>query len=215
MKSHLVMAGRMKGFCRRLSIALLIFAVIFGVFSWGGASGEAVRKGVDYLLTKHYDFSGYKETARQVFRWAPDLSALGIKPRQDLDVEVTAPGKFPDLPVSGKLARGFGWQKDSSGWPCFYSDIELSAAKGAPVRAVLAGKVVRVEADKELGKFIVIEHEGDRATLYGRLAETGVQAGEDVAQGQVIGTVADTLLRFQLREGDRLVDPLSSLMEQG
>lgn len=204
---------RIRGFCIRLVIALLIFGIIFGISASGGAPGRTVRIGVNYLLTKDYDFSGYEKHIRKAFKWVPDLPALGIKPKGGLEVEVSTPGKLPDLPVSGKLARWFGWQKDASNWPCFYGNIELAVAKGSPVRAVLPGKVVRVETDKRIGRVIVIEHDHDCATLYGRLGETGVKPGQEVAQGQVIGTAADTLFNFQLREGDRLVDPISRLQE--
>lgn len=210
MTRNFFMSRRIKGFCWRLAVALLIFVMIFGISALGGASGQTVRSCVNYLLTENYDLSGFKKT---LFQWAPDLPTLGIKPKRNLDVEVSTPGKLPDLPVSGKLVRGFGWQKDESNWPCFYDNIELAVAKGALVRAVLPGKVVRVGTDKNLGKFVVIEHNHDCATLYGGLGEIGVKPGQDVVQGQVIGTTADTLFYFQLREGDRLVDPISRLQQ--
>jgi murein DD-endopeptidase MepM/ murein hydrolase activator NlpD len=149
----------------------------------------------------------------KAFKWAPKLPTLGSKPKQDLDVEVSTPGKLPDLPVSGKLVRGFGWQKDSSNWPYYSEGIELAVTEGTLVRAVFPGKVISVMADTKIGKVILIEHDHDCATLYGRLGETGVKAGQEVVQGQVIGTAADTLFYFQLREGERLVDPILRLQQ--
>ncbi len=206
-------AHRIRGFCLRLAAALLIFGIVLGISASGGAPGRAVRSGVNYLLTKNYDFSGYKKSMGKAFKWAPKLPTLGSKPKQDLDVEVSTPGKLPDLPVSGKLVRGFGWQKDSSNWPYYSEGIELAVTEGTLVRAVFPGKVISVMADTKIGKVILIEHDHDCATLYGRLGETGVKAGQEVAQGQVIGTAADTLFYFQLREGERLVDPISLLQQ--
>ncbi|HHV34529.1 MAG TPA: M23 family metallopeptidase [Syntrophomonadaceae bacterium] len=213
MRRNSIVASRIRGFYRRLVVALLIFGMIFGISIFGGAPGQAVRNGVNYLLTKNYDFSGRERSIEKALKWVPDLSRLGIKPKRDLDVEVSTPGKLPDLPVSGRLVRGFGWQRDASNWLYFHEGIELAVTKGTIVRAVLPGKVVRVETDKRIGKVLVIEHDHDCATLYGRLGEAGVKTGQEVVQGQVIGTTEDTLFYFQLRDGDKLVDPTSRLQQ--
>jgi hypothetical protein len=89
-------AHRIRGFCLRLAAALLIFGIVLGISAVGGAPGRAVRSGVKYLLTKNYDFSGYKKSMGKAFKWAPKLPTLGSKPKQDLDVEVSTPGKLPD-----------------------------------------------------------------------------------------------------------------------
>lgn len=202
---------RIKGFCCRLAVALIIFVAVLGVSGLGGSAGQTTRHGVNYLLTKDYDLGRYKKKIEEVIKQVPDLTALNKK--RPLDVEVNAPGKLPDLPVSGKLVRGFGWQNDANNWPRYHGGIELSVAKGALVRAVLPGKIVLVETDKTLGKIVVIEHDHDCATLYGRLGDVGVKPVQEVAQGQVIGSTADTLFHFQLREGERLVDPISRLQQ--
>ena len=104
-----------------------------------------------------------------------------------------APQKQTGLPVNGKLARGFGWQKGSDGWPRFSDGVELQVDKGAPVRAVLPGQVSRVFSDPTLGTVVVVDHSDQLATLYGRLDAVGVQSGQQVDQGQVLGTVAGKL----------------------
>jgi len=195
-----------KWFCIRLAVAVLIFALIIGVLDSAGVQGRLAREMVDYILTEHYDLS-------ELFQSAWDRIAAG---KRGINVEVTAPLKssfplLPDLPVSGKLKKGFGWQQDSSGWPRFSEGIEISVQDGALVRAVLPGQVDRVAADKYLEKIIVIKHGEGSFTLYGRMGETGVKQGQEVVQGQVIGTVAGTVFHFELREGDILVDPLLRL----
>lgn len=200
-----------KSFCLRLAATVIIFGVIILVSAFGGAPGQAMRNGVSYVLTKNYEFLGYGKNIREAFSWLPDLSALGIK--RDLEVQVSTSGGLVGLPVSGELVRGFGWQKDDANWPYYHDGVELSVAKGALVRAVLPGKVVRVMTDKERGGVIVIEHARDCATLYRWLEEIGVKTGQEIIDGQVIGTAADTIIHFQFREGDRLVDPVSRLQE--
>ncbi len=199
---------RAKGFFIRLIVAVCIFVVILLSLISDSVWGNTVRTGVEYLLTKNYDLSGY---LAKISQRMPDLQILGHQP--DIEVEVSTQGKLTDLPVSGKLIRGFGWQQEENDWPVFVPGIELSVDKGAVVRTVLPGKVVSVDTDSVLGRIVVIEHDKDCATLYGMLGEIGVKPSQDVAQGQVIGTAAGTIFHFQLREGDRLVDPLTRLQQ--
>ncbi|MDD2555387.1 MAG: M23 family metallopeptidase [Syntrophaceticus sp.] len=205
---------RLKNFCLRLAAAVIIFGMIVLVSASGGSSGQAVREGVSYVLTKDYDFSGYEKKMREAISLLPELSVPGIK--RDLEVRVSTSGTsggMSGLPASGELVRGFGWQKDDSNWPYYYEGVELSVDKGAFVRAVLPGKVVRVVTDEERGGVVIIEHAQDCATLYRWLEDIEVKTGQDVTDDQVIGTAADTILYFQFREGDRLVDPVSRLQK--
>lgn len=89
----------------------------------------------------------------------------------------------------------------------------MAVASGAPVRAVLPGKVNRVFQDPNLGTVVVVDHSDQLATLYGRLDTVGVQSGQQVDQGQVLGTVAGTFLHFEMRDGDQLVDPVQHLQQ--
>lgn len=189
--------------CRALA-ALVVFCIVWGIWQAGGYPAQLLRECLDYLLTKNYDFKAV----------ATGLADYLSKPA--LDVKVMGPLEeenafLPDLPVTGSLARGFGWQRDQVGWPRFYQGIELRVERGAPVKAVLSGRVTRVMEDKALGKIVVIEHSKDVASLYGRLGEVGVKAGQEVVQGQMIGTVAGDYFHFELRRGDRLVDPIEEL----
>lgn len=117
-----VRVGWFKSFCLRLAAAVIIFGAIILLSSSGGVPGQAVRDGVSYLLIKNYDISGCEKSIREVFSWLPDLPALGIK--RDLEVQVSTSGDLACLPVSGKLVRGFGWQKDDANWP-YYHDGDI------------------------------------------------------------------------------------------
>ncbi|MDN5366234.1 MAG: hypothetical protein PWP44_1440 [Thermacetogenium sp.] len=208
---------RARGFCLRLAAAAALFVLILGISGFGGEPGRFVRRAVDYALTRNYDLAGY---GAQIARGLQGIREAAVpQGKQGLEVEVAAPQReesysLPDLPVSGRLVRGFGWQEDGSGWPRFSEGIELAVQEGALVRAALPGKVSRVAEDRSLGKIVVIEHGGAGSTLYGRLGEVGVKEGQDVAQGQVIGAVSGNLFHFELKEGDSLVDPLSRLQQR-
>jgi murein DD-endopeptidase MepM/ murein hydrolase activator NlpD len=195
-----------KSFLIRFALAVIIFAAVYAGTVLDGVWGSSVRTGVEYLLTKNYDLSGYLTRLSQLI---PELPFLDGQP--DLEVEVSTAGRFPDLPVSGKLVKGFGWQRDENDWPVFIPGIELAVDKGAACRAVLPGEVVHVGTDKSLGRIVIIEHDKNCATLYGRLGEIGVKAGQEVVQGQVIGSIEGAYFHFQVREGEQLVDPLTRI----
>ena len=195
----------------RALIALVVLGLVWGLSQAGGLPERLTREGIDYLLTKHYDFA---TVAARVADYLGGRPGLDVKVMGPLEDEKSASQKLPDLPVTGRLARGFGWQRDQYGWPRFYQGIELRVSEGAPVRAVLPGRVTRVMEDRALGKVVVIEHLQQVASLYGRLGDVGVKAGEEVAQGQMIGTVAGSYFHFELRRGDRLVDPILELQRE-
>lgn len=208
---RVLLVWKAKSFFKRTVVALVIFGLFWIGVQRGGALGQVLQDGINYFLTKDYDL-------HLPWDW---ISAL-VTSKRGLDVKVTGPlqgdestdlSHFPDLPVAGRFVRGFGWQQGREGWPRFHEGIELEVQKGALVRAVLPGRVDHVEEDHVLGKVIIIKHQGQRASLYGRLGEIGVRVGQDVVQGQAIGTVRDTFFHFELRDGDCLVDPLLWLQQ--
>ncbi len=215
-KRYLVLMRRGRDLVFRLLAALAIFVLAWGLSLTGGTVGRLARNGVDYLLHANYDVRS--------FNFSPVLdqvnSLLGIKGGLDVKVDKPIPqgneaAQQPGLPVNGKLARGFGWQKGSDGWPRFSDGVELEVDQGTQVRAVLPGTVSRVFNDPNLGTVVVVDHSDQLATLYGRLDAVGVQAGQQVDQGQVLGTVAGAFLHFEMRDGDQLVDPVQHLQQNG
>ena len=68
------------------------------------------------------------------------------------------------------------------------------------------------------GTYILIEHGEGFFTLYGGLSRTTVGEGQQVATGQIIGEVGAAGdvpgggLHFELRENNKLIDPLTKLM---
>jgi murein DD-endopeptidase MepM/ murein hydrolase activator NlpD len=203
----------------RLLAALIIFALAWVLTQANGTVGQAARGGVAYLLNTNYDLA-QKLTHLDLSPVVTRVSTLlGLKRGLDVQVEKPIPqggdtAQQPGLPVSGSLARGFGWQKGSDGWPRFSPGVELAANKGDPVHTVLPGTVSRVLTDPSLGNVVIIEHGGQLASLYGRLDAVGVQAGQQVAQGQVLGTLATNYLHFEVRNGDQLVDPVQYLQQK-
>ena len=87
--------------------------------------------------------------------------------------------------------------------------LDLATTPGAEVRAATNGTVTF--AGLVAGRtYVVVRANADRRVrvTYGGLATLAVARGHAVAQGESLGTAADTLF-YGVRVGDRHVDPLS------
>ncbi len=129
------------------------------------------------------------------------------------------PGRAADKflwPVRGKVITRYG-PKDGG----LHNDgINISAPRGATVRAAENGVVAY--AGNELrgyGKLLLIRHAGGWVTAYAHNDSLLVRRGDTVRRGQAIGEVGSTgnvakpQTHFEIRRGDRVLDPLKYLSE--
>lgn len=83
--------------------------------------------------------------------------------------------------------------------------IDYATPPGATVRASAEGVVTFAgQVGGEL--FVVVAHADGLRTTYAYLATVGVQAGQRVSQGSVVGT-SGAMLHFGVRRGDVYLDP--------
>lgn len=107
-------------------------------------------------------------------------------------------------------------------FPHFHTGIDLSAPLGSPVTAAADGVVVAVgHGAIGYGNYVVIAHGGSIETLYGHLLVTGVNVGQVVTRGQVIGLEGSTgystgpHVHFELRVNGLVTDPMPYLPVPG
>lgn len=114
-------------------------------------------------------------------------------------------------PVTGTVISGFGLQVDPKyGTKVKNSGIDISCPKGSPVRAVWEGTVSYADVFMGQGLMVILEHGGGYYSVYSRLSEFRVRAGEKVKSGAVLG-LSGELVHFELRIGGKAVDPLEWL----
>ena len=113
-------------------------------------------------------------------------------------------------PVEGKIISKYSQDKGSQN----NNGVDYETIIGAPVQAVSNGKVVLIsDIVGGNGKIILIKHENDLITIYGRLTNIIVKKGQDVVQGQTLGDVAEDsdtnlgLMHFEVREGMKSINP--------
>ena len=129
-------------------------------------------------------------------------------------LESTGSSKF-GWPVRGKILHGFG---SSTHKGITYEGISISAPLGAPIRAAARGVVAYTGNQiSGYGNLTIIKHDGNWFSAYGHQQNITVKLGQNIARGEVIGTVGNTgkatatQLYFSLRKGEQPIDPLGYL----
>lgn len=130
-------------------------------------------------------------------------------------------GRLP-WPTDGRIVAAFGPQVHPRfGTRTFRNGVDIEAVEGTEVAAVYAGHVVYTGWFKGYGNLIILDHGSDYYTLYAHIAEIVAKEGDDVRQGQRIGTVGDTgslagpRLYFEVRFQSRPLDPTEWLRQRG
>jgi murein DD-endopeptidase MepM/ murein hydrolase activator NlpD len=117
-------------------------------------------------------------------------------------------------PVKGHIVEGYGAGSDGTR----NDGINIAAPRGAAVQAVDAGVVAY--AGNELrgyGNLLLIKHPGGWISAYAHCDTILVKPGQKIARGQVIarvgssGNVSSPQLHFELRRGNKPVDPRTYL----
>lgn len=95
--------------------------------------------------------------------------------------------------------------------------VDIASADGDAfdVVAALSGTVEEVKEDPLLGNVVVIAHDNDIKTYYSSLGEVKAKAGDDIKQGDLIGTAGKSLfnqesgthVHFEIRKDDVEVNP--------
>lgn len=92
--------------------------------------------------------------------------------------------------------------------------VDLRAGAGTPVAAVGAGTIVFAGWLKGYGNLVIIDHGNNYHSLYAHLASMAVEVGNEVEEGEDLGTVGDTgslkgaYLYFEIRKAGQAVDPM-------
>jgi murein DD-endopeptidase MepM/ murein hydrolase activator NlpD len=93
--------------------------------------------------------------------------------------------------------------------------VDYGAPTGTPVRAVGDGVVDFAGVQNGYGNVVVVQHPGNRQTLYAHLSRIHVRKGQRVSQSDTVGLVGATgwatgpHLHFEFKVGGKQVDPMT------
>ena len=123
------------------------------------------------------------------------------------------------MPVKGIISGVYGSQRILNGkpkWPHY--GIDIAAKKGTKIKASSSGLVTMAESDLYYtGGTIIMDHGHGISTIYSHLEIINVEVGDEVLQGDIIGTVGSTgrstgpHLDFRINWFQTRLDPMSVL----
>ena len=121
-----------------------------------------------------------------------------------------ASGKGFIWPVKGRVISGFGAKAGG----LRNDGINIAAARGTPVKATENGVIAYAGNElRGFGNLLLIKHSGGWVSAYAHTGKMLVKRGDRVRKGQQIATVGSTggvkdpQLHFELRRGNRVLDP--------
>lgn len=125
--------------------------------------------------------------------------------------EVKSAGDDFIWPLKGRVIAGFG----STYRNLINRGINIQASAGSSIQACRSGRVVFYASDfGNFGKTVIIDHGDGLRSVYSRLADCFVQAGENVQRGMPIGRTGtsardkSSYLHFEIRKGSLPQNPL-------
>jgi len=144
---------------------------------------------------------------------SPQAAAPPTPITPQTSAEPTPGGRFP-WPVRGRIVAAYGSVPGGG-----HNDgINIGAPLGTPVRAIDAGTVVYSGNEvKGYGNILLIRHANGWISAYAHLDDVAVKQGDPIAAGQVIAKVGNTggvgepQLHFELRRGQKPVNPTEFL----
>ena len=123
------------------------------------------------------------------------------------------------IPVEGIISGVYGSQRILNGkpkWPHY--GIDIAAKKGTKIKSSGSGVVTMAEDDLYYtGGTIIMDHGHGISTIYSHLEDIMVNVGDEVKQGDIIGTVGSTgrstgpHLDFRVNWFQTRLDPMSIL----
>ena len=135
------------------------------------------------------------------------------------DLLVDIPTLWPVKGVRGRVTSLFGPAiHPFSGQWYIHKGIDIAFGYNVPVVSTARGKVVAIDYEPMgFGNYVVLRHKYGFYTKYAHLQKVTVTRGQDVQQGEVIGTMGNTGLstgphvHYEVRIGSEVVDPAKYL----
>ncbi len=142
-----------------------------------------------------------KETEKINKEVQEELEILEEKLRLLVDPKSLPPPKsgFFDWPVQGLVTSPYGTRVHPlTDALKFHNGIDIRGAIGTLIKAPYNGKIIAIgDSDKfcwggAYGKWVVIDHQNNLATMYAHLSVINVSLNQEIKKGDVIGLVGNT-----------------------
>ena len=132
-------------------------------------------------------------------------------------IEATSGAEF--LPTIwahlGKINNEFGFRRNPFGGRSyeFHSGMDIDGERGDLIAAPANGTIIKAGWEGGYGNLIEIDHGNGLTSRYGHLSKIGVQIGDAIQRGQLIGLIGSTgrstgpHLHYEVRLNDKPINP--------
>jgi murein DD-endopeptidase MepM/ murein hydrolase activator NlpD len=156
-------------------------------------------RSIEFKLTdKKYRTQNLKVAPGQVNLAPADEARVA---QEQEKVKAALAGFSPDAPatlrlaapVNGPRSSSFGLRRVFNGESRNpHSGMDIAAPTGTPIKAPLAGRVVDTGTYFFNGGNVIVDHGQGFMTMYCHLSKIGVEVGQELKRGQVLGAVGAT-----------------------
>ncbi|WP_333823317.1 LysM peptidoglycan-binding domain-containing M23 family metallopeptidase [Pinisolibacter sp.] len=140
---------------------------------------------------------------------AAETIAVAREPAVEEPSGSATPGSFR-WPVRGRVISEYGSKANGEK----NEGINLAVPEGTSVKAADDGEVIYSGNElKGYGNLVLVRHKNGYVTAYAHASELLVNRGEKISRGQIIaragatGSVSQPQLHFELRKGQKAIDP--------
>ena len=201
---------------------LLVLALLIGVVTWRGLTGDPV----EIMQVAPGEVGAGREEESVVVPERPfdpqaDGLAQGLLPNEDAQVEQAMPQEAMRWPLEGPIIFAHQQVYRIGNQLRFNVGINIAAAAGTAVQAAWPGMVEQVTKDPRLGWLLQIRHGGGYLSQYANLQEEPyVSVGDEVKSGDLLGVVGENarlaastgaFLHFAVYRDGQALDPLQFL----
>ena len=116
-------------------------------------------------------------------------------------------------PIKGRITSTFGWRNPTTSTvPKYHTGLDIAANEGTKIKSATDGKVIMVSSAGDYGNHYQIQVK-DVILVYAHCKKLYLKEGDKVKQGQEIAEVGSTgnstgpHLHFEIRKGERKIDP--------
>ena len=116
-------------------------------------------------------------------------------------------------PIKGRISSTFGWRNPTTSTvPKYHTGLDIAAVEGTKIKSATDGKVIMVSSAGDYGNHYQIQVK-DVILVYAHCKKLYLKEGDKVKQGQEIAEVGSTgnstgpHLHFEIRKGERKIDP--------
>ena len=171
-----------------------------------GCCGIMLVGGVAYAYGRHLNLNinfFKQENQNYLERQKQSISNNEVKEQEDIYLN----GYFISRPFEKSIDENSISEHGHNG-------IDIVTEKGTKILAVSGGTVKEINYNFQFGNYIIIKIDEEYETLYAHLEKVDVKEGDNVLQGNEIGTVGATgsvtgpCLHFELHHNGEAINPL-------